>query len=95
MIAGISDHSKTNQGLSQMAESNKQQRQAKKTEGNLDPAKKGTERAAAEAGSEVEGRSVLLFITCPHCGSNRVISFDYEGEWFTCGQCQGTYQVVP
>ena len=52
-----------------MSESTKQQRQAKKTEGNLDPAKEGTERAAAEAGTEVEGRSVLLFITCPHCGS--------------------------
>jgi hypothetical protein len=86
---------KTNQGLSQMAESTKQQRQAEKTEGNLDPAKKGTERAAAEAGTEVEGRSVLIFISCPHCGSNRVISLDFEGEWFTCGQCQGTYQVVP
>jgi hypothetical protein len=77
-----------------MAESTKQERQAEKTEGNLDPAKQGTERAAAAAGTEVEGRSVLIFITCPHCGSNRVISLDYEGEWFTCGQRQVTYQVV-
>lgn len=77
-----------------MSEPTKQQRQAKKTEGNLDPAKQGTEKSANEAGTEVGGRSVLIFISCPHCGSGRVISFDYEGEWFTCGQCQGTYQVV-
>jgi len=77
-----------------MAESLKQERQTKKTEGNLDPAKQGNEKAASEAGSEVQGRAVLVFVNCPHCGSGRVISFDYEGEWFTCGNCQGTYQVV-
>jgi hypothetical protein len=78
-----------------MAETTKQQRQAKKAEGNLDPAKQGKERAASEGGiEEVGGRSVLIFVTCPHCGSNRVVSFDYEGEWFTCSQCQGTYQVM-
>jgi hypothetical protein len=78
----------------QMAESLKQERQTKKTEGNLDPAKQGKEEAASELGAEVAGRSVLIFVSCPHCGSNRIISLDYEGEWFTCGECQGTYQVV-
>jgi ribosomal protein S27AE len=77
-----------------MPESLKQERQTKKTEGNLDPTKQGKERAASEPGTEVEGRSVLIFVACPHCGSSRIISLDYEGEWFTCGQCQGTYQVV-
>jgi ribosomal protein S27AE len=77
-----------------MAESLRQERQTKKTEGNLDPNKQGREGAASDLGSDVEGRSVLIFVTCPHCGSNRFISLDYEGEWFTCGQCQGTYQVV-
>jgi hypothetical protein len=77
-----------------MPESLKQERQTKKAEGNLDPNKQGIERAAAEPGTEVEGRSVLIFVACPHCGSNRIISLDYEGEWFTCGQCQGTYQVI-
>ena len=77
-----------------MAESMKQERQTKKTEGNLDPGKQGKERAASDPESEVGGRSVLIFVACPHCGASRVISFDYEGEWFTCGQCQGTYQVV-
>jgi len=77
-----------------MAESLKQERQTKKTEGNLDPAKQGEEKAASELGAEVAGRSVLIFVSCPHCGSNRIISLDYEGEWFTCGECQGTYQVV-
>ena len=48
----------------------------------------------SDLGAEVAGRSVLIFISCPHCGSNRIISLDYEGEWFTCGECQGTYQVV-
>jgi hypothetical protein len=79
---------------SKMAESLKQERQTKKTEGNLDPAKQGKERAASELAAEVAGRSVLIFVSCPHCGSNRIISLDYEGEWFTCGECQGTYQVV-
>jgi ribosomal protein S27AE len=77
-----------------MAESLKQERQTKKTEGSLDPNKQGNETAASDLKEEVGGRSVLIFVTCPHCGSSRVISFDYEGEWFTCGQCQGTYQVV-
>jgi hypothetical protein len=77
-----------------MAESLRQERQTKKTEGNLDPAKQGKEKAASELGAEVAGRSVLIFVSCPHCGSNRIISLDYEGEWFTCGECQGTYQVV-
>ena len=77
-----------------MAESAKQQRQAKKAEGNLDPAKQGKEMAASEAGSEVEGRGVLIFITCPYCGTARMVSFDYEGEWYTCGHCSGTYQVA-
>ena len=77
-----------------MAESLKQERQTKKTEGNLDPTKQGRERAASDLDSEVGGRSVLIFVSCPHCGASRIISFDYEGEWFTCGQCQGTYQVV-
>jgi ribosomal protein S27AE len=77
-----------------MAESLKQERQTKKTEGSLDPDKQGNERAASDLNSEVGGRSVLIFVSCPHCGASRVISFDYEGEWFTCGQCQGTYQVV-
>jgi hypothetical protein len=77
-----------------MAESLKQERQTKKAEGNLDPAKQGKEQAASELGAEVAGRSVLIFVSCPHCGSNRIISLDYEGEWFTCGECQGTYQVV-
>jgi transposase-like protein len=77
-----------------MAESLKQERQTKKTEGSLDPNKQGKETAASDLKEEVGGRSVLIFVTCPHCGSSRVISFDYEGEWFTCGQCQGTYQVV-
>jgi hypothetical protein len=75
-----------------MADSLKQERQTKKTEGSLDPDKQGMESAASDA--EVQGHSVLIFVTCPHCGSSRVISFDYEGEWFTCGHCQGTYQVV-
>ena len=77
-----------------MAESLKPERQTKKTEGNLDPAKQGKEKAASELDAEVAGRSVLIFVSCPHCGSNRIISLDYEGEWFTCGECQGTYQVV-
>ena len=77
-----------------MAESLKQERQTKKTEGNLDPSKQGKERAASDVATEVGGRSVLIYVTCPHCGNSRIISFDYEGEWFTCGQCQGTYQVV-
>jgi cbb3-type cytochrome oxidase cytochrome c subunit len=77
-----------------MAESLKPERQTKKTEGNLDPAKQGKEKAASEPGAEVAGRSVLIFVSCPHCHSNRIISLDYEGEWFTCGECQGTYQVV-
>jgi hypothetical protein len=77
-----------------MAESLKQERQTKKTEGNLDPSKEGKEMTASAPAKEVEGRSVLIFVACPHCGSNRIISLDYEGEWFTCGQCQGTYQVI-
>jgi ribosomal protein S27AE len=77
-----------------MAESLKQQRQTKKTEGNLDPNKHGNERAASDPDAEVGGRAVLIFVTCPHCGSSRIVAFDYEGEWFTCGQCQGTYQIV-
>ena len=77
-----------------MSESLKQERQTTKTEGSLDPAKQGSEKAASDVSTEVAGRSVLIFVSCPHCGSSRVISFDYEGEWFTCGQCQGTYQVV-
>ena len=77
-----------------MAESLKQQRQTKKTEGSLDPDKQGKESAASDQNTEVGGRGVLIFVTCPHCGSSRIISFDYEGEWFTCSQCQGTYQVA-
>ncbi|MBV8102289.1 MAG: hypothetical protein JOZ31_24355 [Verrucomicrobia bacterium] len=77
-----------------MAESLKQQRQTKKTEGSLDPDKQGKESAASDQNAEVGGRGVLIFVTCPHCGSSRIISFDYEGEWFTCSQCQGTYQVA-
>ena len=77
-----------------MADSLKQERKTKKTEGSLNPDKQGTERAASNLNAEVEGHAVLIFVTCPHCGSSRVISFDYEGEWFTCSQCQGTYQVV-
>jgi transposase-like protein len=76
-----------------MAESFRQERQTKKTEGSLNPDNQGKESAALD-NAEVEGHSVLIFVTCPHCGSSRVISFDYEGEWYTCGQCQGTYQVV-
>ena len=77
-----------------MADSLKQERQTKKTEGSLNPDKQGQERAASDHNPEVEGHGVLIFVSCPHCGSSRVISFDYEGEWFTCSQCQGTYQVV-
>jgi transposase-like protein len=77
-----------------MAEPVKEQRQAKKAEGNLDPAKQGKEVAASDLDAEVAGRSVLIFVNCPHCGTTRIISLDYSGEWFTCGHCQGTYQVV-
>ena len=77
-----------------MADSLRQERQTKKTVGILNPDKQGNESAASDHNAEVEGHSVLIFVTCPHCGSSRVISFDYEGEWFTCSQCQGTYQVV-
>jgi hypothetical protein len=47
-----------------MAESLKQERQTKKAEGNLDPAKQGKEQAASELGAEVAGRSVLIFVSC-------------------------------
>jgi hypothetical protein len=77
-----------------MAEPVKQERQANKTEGNLDPAKQGKERAASETATEVEGRGVLIFVTCPFCGTHRIVSFDYEGEWYTCGHCAGTYQLA-
>jgi ribosomal protein S27AE len=94
MIAGLRQANQIKPRYSKMADSLKQERQTKKTEGSLNPDKQGKERAASDLTAEVEGHAVLIFVTCPHCGSSRVISFDYEGEWFTCGQCQGTYQVV-
>jgi hypothetical protein len=66
---------------------------AKKAEGTLDPAKQGKESAAPPAGEEVGGRSVPAWARCPHCGSIRHVVIDFEGEWFTCGNCGGDYQV--
>ena len=94
MAADLGRQNQIKKKVLQMAESMKQERQTKKTEGSLDPNKQGNERAASDLNAEVEGRSVLIFVSCPHCGSSRIVSFDYEGEWFTCSHCQGTYQIV-
>lgn len=77
-----------------MAELTKQRGQAIKAEGELDPAKQGIETAASDVSTEVEGRSVLIFVTCPYCKSLRVVCLDYEGEWFQCDHCHNNYQIV-
>ena len=66
---------------------------AKKAEGTLDPAKKGTEAAAPSPDDEVGGRSVGAYVKCPYCHSIRYVVVDYEGEWFDCGNCGNTNQV--
>jgi hypothetical protein len=66
---------------------------AKKAEGTLDPAKKGTEAAAPSPDDEVGGRSVGAYVKCPYCHSIRYVVVDYEGEWFDCGNCGNSYQV--
>jgi hypothetical protein len=66
---------------------------AKKAEGTLDPAKKGTDAAAPPAEEEVGGRFVGLYVRCPYCHSIRYVRLDHEGEWFDCGNCGSTYQV--
>jgi hypothetical protein len=66
---------------------------AKKAEGTLDPAKKGTDAAAPPAEDEVGGRFVGLYVRCPYCHSIRYVRLDHEGEWFDCGNCGNTYQV--
>ena len=61
--------------------------QAKKAEGDLDPAKKGNESDASESGAEVEGRGIPIYFVCPKCGSGRVVVLQYEGEWVVCSNC--------
>jgi hypothetical protein len=66
---------------------------AKKVEGKLDPTKQGKEGAAPSADEEVGGRSANVYVRCPYCSSIRNVTLDYEGEWFTCGNCHNDYQV--
>jgi hypothetical protein len=66
---------------------------AKKAEGDLDPAKQGKEAATPPTDEDVGGRSVGGWVECPHCGSMRYVFVDFEGEWFTCGNCNQPFRV--
>lgn len=77
-----------------MPELEKKMGQAKKTEHELDPSKKGKEMDGSGTSSEVGGRTIYnLFVHCPYCHSLRSVDLDFEGQWFTCGNCGGNYQV--
>lgn len=77
-----------------MPELEKKMGQAKKTEHELDPSKKGKEMDGSGTSSEVGGRTIYnLFVHCPYCHSLRSVDLNFEGQWFTCGNCGGNYQV--
>jgi predicted RNA-binding Zn-ribbon protein involved in translation (DUF1610 family) len=67
--------------------------QAKKATGELAADKQGKEVAASAGSQEVEGRTASVYVSCPYCGSNRHVMLDFEGQWFTCGNCGNNYQV--
>ena len=69
-----------------MADSLKQERQTKKTEGSLNPDKQGQERAASDPNPEVEGHGVLIFVSCPHCGAQRPLE-PQPGGTVRCPAC--------
>ena len=63
----------------------------KKTEGKPDPAKGGKD-AAGPPQQEVGGRRHGEYVFCPWCGAVRfVYASDRRYEYWTCGNCGGTY----
>jgi ribosomal protein S27E len=65
-----------------------------KTEGPLDPNKKGVEMSAPPKEQEVTAHGREVYVNCPHCGSVRYCYLEYEGEWFTCANCGSSYSVT-
>jgi hypothetical protein len=77
-----------------MAESTRKTGQAKKAEGAVDPSKIGKEMAASADENEVQGHTIYnLHVVCPYCHSDRFVDLEYEGEFFTCGNCGNTYRA--
>ena len=77
-----------------MAEQTRKSGTAKKAEGEMDPSKRGKEMAASAAETEVQGHTLYgLHITCPYCHSDRLVDLEYEGQFFTCGNCGNTYRA--
>jgi hypothetical protein len=73
-----------------MAEQTRKTGQAKKAEGAVDPSKLGKEMEE----TEVQGRTIYnLHIVCPYCHSDRFVDLEYEGEYFTCGNCGNMYRA--
>jgi hypothetical protein len=66
----------------------------KKAEGKLDPKNKGVEMAGPPKDQEVSAHGLQVYVNCPHCGSVRYVILDYEGQWFTCANCGGSYSVT-
>lgn len=44
-------------------------------------------------GTEVGGRGLEVYLSCPWCRSIRFCDVDYEGETFICGNCGHSYRA--
>jgi transposase len=47
----------------------------------------------ADAHAEVQGRSVIVYVVCPHCGSPWYADLEFEGQLFNCPACENAVAV--
>jgi hypothetical protein len=76
-----------------MAENEKKAARAVKVEGEPDPSKMGKVLSEADAHAEVQGRSVVAYVVCPHCGADWYADVEFEGQLFSCPACDNAVAV--
>jgi ribosomal protein S27E len=76
-----------------MPENEKKAARAVKADGEPDPSKLGKVLSEADAHAEVQGRSVIVYVVCPHCGSPWYADLEFEGQFFNCPACDNTVAV--
>jgi hypothetical protein len=76
-----------------MPENEKKAARAVKAEGTPDPSKLGKVVSEADAHAEVQGRSVVVAVVCPHCGAPWYADLEFEGQLFNCPACDNAVAV--
>jgi hypothetical protein len=76
-----------------MPENEKKAARAVKVEGAPDPSKLGKVLSESDAHAEVQGRSAVVYVVCPHCGAPWYADVEFEGQLFNCPACDNAVAV--